>query len=441
LEINFEPTAKQHIAWDYLHDKTTSEVLFGGSAGGGKSYFGAAWLLYSCLRYPGTRWLMGRSTLKTLKETTLNSFFMVCSDWGIKKGESYKFNAQSNVIEFLNGSTIILKDLYQYPADPNFDSLGSLEISGAFIDEANQCTEKAKNVVASRIRFKLQEFGLRPKVLMSCNPAKNWVYDFYKQDRDGTLPDHKKFVQAKLKDNPHISEFYEEQLKKLDPVSRERLLHGNWEYDEGKDRLFDYEALLNLFTNTNVLEGNKDEEYYLSCDVALLGSDKLVICIWKGMVVQSIVTKAKTSADNVEKLIRSLADQYNIQKKNIIIDSDGVGQYLSHYMKGVQPFVNNARALNKENYQNLKTQCFYKLAEQVNAGNIFIQVNDIELRNKIIEELEGVRRKNMDMDGKLSILSKKEMKVTLGHSPDYADALMMRMRYKFKSGRRLLAWG
>jgi PBSX family phage terminase large subunit len=439
LEINFTPTEKQHQAWEFLHDTTSSEILFGGSAGGGKSYFGAAWLLYSCLRYPGTRWLMGRSTLKTLKETTLNSFFTVCSDWGIKKGESYKFNAQSNIVEFENGSTIILKDLYAYPADPNFDSLGSLEISGAFIDEANQCTEKAKNVVASRIRYRLKEYELRPKILMSCNPAKNWVYDFYKSWRDDTLPTHKKFVQAKLADNPHISEFYEEQLRKLDPVSRERLLHGNWEYDEGKDRLFDYEAILSVFTNSSIT--NKDEDYYLSCDVALLGSDKLVICVWKGLVVEEIITKDKTSADNVEKLIENLALRYNIKKSNIIIDSDGVGQYLSHYMKGVQPFINNGKALSGENYKNLKTQCFYKLAEQINLGNIWIKEKDVEIRNKIIEELETVRRKNIDLDGKLAILSKKEMKVILGHSPDYADALMMRMRYLFKNNRRILAWG
>ena len=439
MEINFIPTDKQHRAWEYLHDDKTSEILFGGSAGGGKSYFGAAWLLYSCLRYPGTRWLMGRAVLKTLKETTLNSFFLVCEDWGVKKGENYKFNAQSNVIEFLNGSTILLKDLYQYPADPNFDSLGSLEISGAFIDEVNQCTEKSKNVVASRIRYKLAEYDLRPKILMSCNPAKNWVYDYYKSWRDDTLPEHKRFVQAKLADNPHISEFYEEQLRKLDPVSRERLLHGNWEYDSGEDRLFDYESVLSLFTNSSVT--NDNQPHYLSCDVALLGSDKLVICVWKGLIVEEIVTKDKTSADNVEKLIRNLADKYEIPKKNIIIDSDGVGQYLSHYMKGVQPFINNGKPLNNENYRNLKTQCFYKLAEQVNAGNIWIKCKNTDTRNKIIEELETIRRKNVDLDGKLAILSKKEMKATLGHSPDYADALMMRMRYIFKNNNRILAWG
>ena len=437
MEIDFKPTIKQHEAWDYLHDEKSSEILFGGSAGGGKSYFGAAWLLYSCLRYPGTRWLMGRAVLKTLKETTLNSFFSVCSDWKVKKGESYKFNAQSNVIEFSNGSQILLKDLYQYPADPNFDSLGSLEISGAFIDEVNQCTEKAKNVVASRIRYKLGEFGLRPKILMSCNPAKNWVYDFYKQWRDDNLPEHQRFIQAKLKDNPHISEYYEEQLRKLDPVSRERLLHGNWEYDEGKDKLFEYEALLNLFKN-KVLE---DDEAFLSCDVALMGSDKMVITRWKGLTVEEIITEDKSSANHIEMLIKNLAEKHGINRKNIVIDSDGVGQYLSHYMKGVTPFINNSKAIKAENYQNLKTQCYYKLAEQVNAGNILIKEKDIDIRNKIIEELEVCRRKNIDLDGKLAILSKKEIKQSIGRSPDYADSLMMRMRFLFGKGRSILAWG
>ena len=437
MKIDFTPTIKQHQAWEYIHDKTSSEILFGGSAGGGKSYFGAAWLLYSCLRYPGTRWLMGRAVLKTLKETTLNSFFSVCSDWGVKKGETYKFNAQSNVIEFINGSQILLKDLYQYPADPNFDSLGSLEISGAFIDEVNQCTEKAKNVVASRIRYKLAEYKLRPKVLMSCNPAKNWVYDFYKQWRDDNLPEHQKFVQAKLKDNPHISEYYEEQLRKLDPVSRERLLHGNWEYDEGKDKLFDYEALLNSFKN-KVEESN---DKFLSCDVALMGSDKMVITRWSGMTVEEIITKDKSSADSIEILIKKLADTHNIPRKNIIIDSDGVGQYLSHYMKGVVPFINNSKPMKAENYKNLKSQCYYKLAEQINAGNIHIKCKKIDIRNKIIEELEVVRRKNIDLDGKLAILSKKEVKAAIGRSPDYADSLMMRMKFLFGGGNKILAWG
>ena len=100
MKIDFTPTIKQNEAWEYLHDIETSEILFGGSAGGGKSYFGSAWLLYSCLRYPETRWLMGRAVLKTLKETTLNSFFSVCSDWGIKKGSSINLTPSLMLLNF-----------------------------------------------------------------------------------------------------------------------------------------------------------------------------------------------------------------------------------------------------------------------------------------------------------------------------------------------------
>ncbi len=99
------------------------------------------WLIECCQNYPGSRWLMGRSKLKTLKETTLKSFFEISSKLGIS--DQWNFNAQANVIYFKNGSEIILKDLFLYPSDPEFDSLGSLEITGAFIDECNQLSFKA----------------------------------------------------------------------------------------------------------------------------------------------------------------------------------------------------------------------------------------------------------------------------------------------------------
>ena len=70
---------------------------------------------------------------------------------------------------------------------------------------------------------------------------------------------------------------------------------------------------LNMFTNSSVSEDVG--ERYLSCDIALLGSDKLVICVWYGMVVKEIITKDKTSADNVEKLIRNTADIHKIPQK------------------------------------------------------------------------------------------------------------------------------
>ena len=140
---------KQENATYFLKDSITKEVLYGGAAGGGKSAFGVLWLIEMAQSYPKSRWLMGRSKLKALKETTLNTFFELTSDLNITN--QYTYNSQSNIIYWNNGSEIILKDLFLYPSDPNFDSLGSLEITGAFIDECNQITYKAWQIVKSRI--------------------------------------------------------------------------------------------------------------------------------------------------------------------------------------------------------------------------------------------------------------------------------------------------
>jgi hypothetical protein len=78
---------------------------------------------------------MGRSKLKALKETTLNTFFEQSTL--LKITNQFNYNAQSGVIYWNNGSEILLKDLY-VPSDPNFDSLGSLEITGALLMSATK---------------------------------------------------------------------------------------------------------------------------------------------------------------------------------------------------------------------------------------------------------------------------------------------------------------
>ena len=112
---------KQIIAWDALHDDETNEILYGGAAGGGKSFLGCLWAITYCLKYAGIRGLIGRSKLTNLKISTLNTFFEVAK---LLNYDDYTFNAQSNIIKFHNGSEILLKDLFFYPSDPEFAALG-----------------------------------------------------------------------------------------------------------------------------------------------------------------------------------------------------------------------------------------------------------------------------------------------------------------------------
>ena len=423
IDANFTHTQEQAI--EYLFDKTTTEVLFGGAAGGGKSWVGCSWLVLMCIKYPKTRYLMGRSKLDALKKTTLNTFFEVCETWGLKAGKHYNFNGGSNILTFYNKSEVMLKDLFLYPSDRNFDNLGSLEITGAFIDEANQITEKAKNIVASRMRYKLDDYGLIPKMLMTCNPAKNWVYtQYYRPAKDGTQKPHRKFIQSLVDDNEYISKYYKTQLQTLDELSKQRLLFGNWEYDSTKDSLIEYDAILNMFSQKGVA-GDK----YISCDVARFGADKTVIMLWEGLHIINIRTLLKSAVNDVVEAVRQLQQEYKVNLRNIIVDEDGVGGGVKDFLR-CQGFTNNARALKSENYQNLKTQCYYKLADKINKGQVGIVCPDVNVKNQIIEECEQVRTKDADKDNKLQIIPKDTVKAILGRSPDYSDALAMRMYYE-----------
>ena len=374
---------------------------------------------------------MGRAKLKTLKETTLNSFFEVAKKQGLSSGVHYKFNQQSGVINFFNGSEILVKDLYLYPSDPNFDELGSLEISGAFIDECNQIVLKAMQIVKSRIRYKLDEYGIIPKILMTCNPAKNWVYtEFYIHKEKGTLPPHRQFIQSLLTDNPHISKHYKENLLSLDENSKQRLLLGNWNYQDDPTILIPYGNSLNCFTNTFVETGTK----YMVADIARFGRDKTVIGIWSGLRLFKVVTIAKSGLDEVKETLERLRIEYQIPLSNIVVDEDGVGGGVVDFMK-CKGFVNNSTPIKigttDQNFRNLKSQCYFGMSDRINSNQVFISC-DGQDKESIVEELQYVKQKNMDKDGKREVLSKDEIKELLGRSPDYADMIAMRYWFELK---------
>ena len=424
MESTLRLIRKQEHAVYFLKDSTTKEIVYGGAAGGGKSALGCLWLIEMCQNYPGSRWLMGRSKLKTLKETTLATFFELASK--LKLMDQINFNQQSGVIFWTNGSEILLKDLYLYPSDPEFDSLGSLEICGAFIDEVSQVSYKAWQIVQSRCRFKLKDFGIIPKILGTCNPTKKWVYkEFFKPWRDNELPEKRAFIQALPTDNPHLPQAYLDSLLGLDNTSKQRLYFGNWEFDDDPAKLIDYEAILDLWNNHHVKGGTK----YITADIARFGSDKGVIGVWDGNRLIEVVTLDHSSVTDTAKAIKGMQAKHSVMNSNTICDEDGVGGGVVDIL-GCKGFVNGSSALKEEykkvEYANLKTQCYYHLAQSINNGEMYLTKPFADISEKLIEELEQVKRDKIDSDGKLYLMPKDKVKEILGRSPDYSDMLMMR---------------
>lgn len=431
-------TPKQSYVMDLLEDNRTTEIVAGGAAGGGKSFIIGWWAGKMAIRHPGSRWFIGRRELKRLKETTLVTFLDVMREQGVQHGKHYTIDFQNSVIKFVNGSKILLLDLAHMPSDPQYERLGSMEFTGGAIDEASEVDERAKNVLTTRLRYRTREFGVKAKLLMTCNPHKGWLYHtFFKPWRAGTLPSYRAFVPALATDNPHLTPEYLEILSRLTGADRERLLLGNWDYDNDPTRLMETNRINDLWTNEFVGDG----ERFITADIAMMGSDRFVIVVWSGYRVILIKATDKISASDIEYEIKETAQTYNVPRSNIAYDSDGLGEYLNSYLAGAVAFHNGATPLEraqgpydvKENFPNLKTQCYYEFARMVKRAEIFILEDDY--KTEITEELFWVKRDKVDVDGKLFLLPKKEVKKGLGHSPDFSDALMMRMYFKISRER------
>ena len=428
--MDIKLTKKQSQCWKFLTDDVTNIITYGGSAGGGKSYLGCLWISSMCLQYPGIRTLIGRTVLQQLKLTTLNTLFEVLQLMGLKSGEHYVYNGQSNVITFQNKSEIILKDLAYQPSDPNYDSLGGIEVSAIFIDEAAQVSHLCFSILKSRIRYKLNQYNLIPKVLLTCNPGQNWIKkDFYLPFIQETLELNKAFVPALPMDNPHLPASYIEMLKGLPNAQRRRLLEGDWNYNEEDDSIFNFDHISNSVFK---FKPEPTDKKYMSVDVARFGTDRSVVMIWSGLVVLECLVYNKLSTTELSSEIRELIEKYGIHPTNIIVDSDGVGGGVADQIRGTN-FVNNSSPLHGQNYSNLKSQCYVKLSELFKEGKISINIMNPSVIDDLTQELLAVKLKDIDKDNKVAVQSKDEMKKLLGKSPDLSDALMMRIYYEIKN--------
>jgi DNA-directed RNA polymerase subunit H (RpoH/RPB5) len=70
------------------------------------------------------------------------------------------------------------------------------------------------------------------------------------------------------------------------------------------------------------------------------------------------------------------------------------------------------------------------MAEAINKGEL--KILKTKYQNIIIDELQQVKHKPTDRVGKISMISKGDVKRILGHSPDFSDALAYRMVFEIK---------
>ena len=210
------------------------DVLYGGAAGGGKSYA----MLVDPLRYAhrkAHRALILRRSMPELREMIDKSRELYPQAF-----PGAKFREVEKLWNFPSGAKIEFgflerdADVYRYQGQA-YSWIGFDEIT-------HLPTEFSWNYLASRLRTTDPE--IKTYLRCTANPGgvgSQWVKRRYIDSNEpnksflGTDGLTRKFIPAKLADNPYLSEdgVYEQMLNSLPPIQRRQLLEGNWDVAEG----------------------------------------------------------------------------------------------------------------------------------------------------------------------------------------------------------------
>lgn len=442
--IKFKATPKQYQALQYLNDDITTSLWYWWAAWWGKSYLWVFWVWQQCQRYPNTTWFFWRKERVNLLRTTFASYNKFLRDYNVPENNRWVFKEKDSVILFSNWSKILLLDLARQPSDPLYTRFWSLELTGWFVDESNEVDAACIEILSTRVGRQMNmEYSLKPKILETFNPDHGHVYSrFYKPFKDGTMPEYRKFIPALVGDNSYQNPDYQVQLSRVDnPITVQRLLYGNFEYDDNPAKLFRWDEISDMFSN--IITERKD--MYITCDPARLGKDTTRIIVWKWYETVEIKTLHQQTTDVVAFEIRDLEKKYRVHRYNICIDSDGVWWWVADQLRGCVQFVNNSTPIsvdpdksqfanlhNQSSFANLKTQCYFVLKYFLEKRLIKINAS-WEDRSDLEQELDNITIDKPDSDTKIKLESKDKMKDRIGRSPDLADAIMMRMIFPLRN--------
>lgn len=229
MKINFNITHKQNRFINSVAD----EVLFGGAAGGGKSYGQVIDALLYALKFPGSKQIIFRRTFPELDKSIIRTALELYPQ------SIFKYNSSKHTGVFANGSIL---DFGYCDSETDVFKYQSAEFDVIRFDELTHFTEDIYIYLISRLRG-ANDF---PKsVKSSTNPGgvgHTWVKErFIDCGAPDTLHSFENgtriFIPSKVQDNTFLMEKdknYIKRLENLDEKNKKALLYGDWDIFDGQ---------------------------------------------------------------------------------------------------------------------------------------------------------------------------------------------------------------
>lgn len=169
-------------------------------------------------------------------------------------------------------------------------------------------------------------------------------------------------------------------------------------------------------------------------DIALR-DDWLVLWAMDGMHIIDVFAKRYVTSEDVIPIILEFLKKNEIPKENFAFDVNGIGNWLkqSEELRGCFGFDNKAPAKDRASYTTRKSECAGMLVDALQNGTISIDETVLRrvytekripftIREKFVEERVALKWK--DEENPKSLIKKTDMKILIGHSPDFIEALI-----------------
>jgi predicted phage terminase large subunit-like protein len=218
--LQFTPTPKQ-AAFLCLEKFGVEEALYGGAAGGGKSFA----LLMAGLQYVDVPGYHGLLLRRSYTDLSLPGALMDLS-MEVLRGTDAHWDGLTKSWKFPSRATLGFGYL-DTATDPDRYMSAAFHFIG--IDEASQIPWRWMQLVTNSRMRKEAKSNIPLRIRYSSNPG-----GISHEDLKAYFVDPRTakgvFIPATLDDNPYLAkEDYKRSLSRLDPLSRQRLLEGNWD--------------------------------------------------------------------------------------------------------------------------------------------------------------------------------------------------------------------
>ena len=340
-----------------------------------------------------------------------------------------------------------MKEMADNPSDPQFERFGSSEYTIAFVDEVSEISEKAIEVLFSRLRWRTAETFKTARMLMTTNPCINWVRSRFVQDDDGN-PVKCRIGEAYLPfsvwDNPdkNFVQSYVAALNKIsDPITKSRLLYGNWDFVDTNEAAayWSFDGAKHLVTNLREKVYNPLKPIISAWDFNVqpfMSTLSLQIDYneKKVYVIDEILGKPEEKENNTPKLSKKIAKKYLTEKQlgGLFITGDpaglarstqteeGVNNYTIIMSNMTSPVLNvKKKLLTKQPPQVTRLEFINNLLDGYDGWEILIDMRCRRLTEDLVyqkKNADGTKSKAKATDPKSGIKYEK-----YGHLSDCLD--------------------